>query len=114
MEHVDLKQLSFYIMFVVLYFIVPFIVVRMSYDSRYKFNLSDIWTFNGRIDLFRVMVLIAWWSHTSSNILWTVVQHITTADWLAYAGIWVVPVLVRMVGAAFGGNGKTEEVKSGS
>lgn len=104
MTDLDLKDIAFYTMFVVLFFIVPWTVVKASYDERFEFDLSDLWVFNDRIDLFRVMVLIAFWAHTSSNILWTLVQRITTADWLAYAGVWVTPVIIRMVGAAFGSN----------
>ena len=106
MTELNPKEVAFYVMFGVLYFVVPFIVVVASYSKRVKFDLSDLWVYNERIDLFRVMVLIAWWAHTSSNILWTIQQQITTADWLAYAGVWVAPVIVRMVGHAFGSNGQ--------
>lgn len=102
MIDIDGKELAFHIMFVVLFFMVPWTLVKMTYDDRYKLDISDLWTFNKRIDLFRVMVLTAFWAHTSSMILWTLAQKITTADWAAYAGVWIAPVIVRMVGAAFG------------
>lgn len=102
----DGKDFAFHIMFVVLFFLVPWLLVKMSYDDRYKLDVSDLWTFNKHIDLFRVIVLSAFWAHTSSMILWTLVRQITTADWVAYGAIWVTPVIVRMVGHAFGSNGQ--------
>lgn len=100
-DAVDLKEISFYIMFAVLYFVVPCIVVMATYSKKNKFDLSDLWMYNGHIDKLAVILMCTWWIHTSSMILWTIVQRVQTADYVTYMG-WAIPIIAAILGKAFG------------
>jgi hypothetical protein len=104
----DFRDLSFSIMFVFLYFIVPWALIETTYNEKFRLDLKPLWIYKNKLDKFAVIIIIAFWAHTSYMILSTLIQKVTTADWLAYAGVWVAPILVKMVGAAFG-NGHKEE-----
>lgn len=106
MDDVDLKDISFYVMFVVLYFLVPWIVVKASYDKRFKFDLSDLWLYKDRIDKLAVILMVTWWIHTSSMILWTLLRQVTTADQTTYMG-WAIPIMLKILGQAFGNGHST-------
>jgi hypothetical protein len=106
-DAIDLRDVSFAIMFVVLYFIIPWIVVQKTYDKRSRFDIADLWTHRGRIDKLAVILMLTWWAHTSSMILWTLVQKVTTADWVTYMG-WAIPIIAKMLGQAFGNGQKVE------
>lgn len=105
-DNLDLKDVSFYVMFVILYFIVPWIVIEATYSKTMRLDLRELWTYKERLDKFATILMIGFYIHSASMVLWTFAQKVTTADYLAYAGVWVTPILVKMVGAAFG-NGHT-------
>jgi len=105
MDAIAWKDLSFYIMFAVLYFLVPWALIEATYSDRCRLDLKPLWIYKGKLDKFAVIVVIGFWCHTSYMILQTLMQRASTADWLAYAGVWITPILVKMVGAAFGSGG---------
>jgi len=108
LDALDLKDLSFYIMFAVLYFIVPWIVVKASYSKKTNFDLRSLWERKGgkSIDGLFVILICTWWVHTSSMILWTIVQRVQTQDYVTYMA-WGTLILAKILGQAFG-NGKAE------
>ena len=108
MDSILLKDLSFYIMFAVLYFLVPWAVVAASYSSRTKFDLSSLWTHKKQIDKLAVILMVTWWVHTSSMILWTVMRSVTSADYTPYMG-WAIPIIAKILGNAFGNGQKPPE-----
>jgi len=108
LDAINFKDLSFYIMFVVLYFIVPWALIEATYSQKCRIDLKPLWTYKKVLDKFAAFLVIAFWCHTSYMVLWTLTQKVTTGDWLAYAGVWVTPILVKMVGAAFGNGNKAE------
>jgi hypothetical protein len=108
----DFRDLSFSIMFVFLYFIVPWALIEATYNDKFRIDLKPLWIYKNKLDKFAVIIIIAFWAHTSYMILSTLIQKVTTADWLAYAGVWVAPILVKMVGAAFGSGGNGKEPPS--
>jgi len=111
MDAILLKDLSFYIMFVVLYFLVPWAVVAASYSKRTKFDLSSLWTHKGQIDKLAVILMVTWWVHTSSMILWTVMRTVTSAEYTPYMG-WAIPIIAKILGNAFGNGQKPEATTS--
>ena len=104
---IDHKDIAFYGMAVVLYFLVPWVLVQATYSEHTRLDLAPLWTHQGRIDKFAVILLIAFWVHTSSLILWTMLRTVSTADYLAYGGIWITPIIAKMFTAAFG-NGQQQ------
>ena len=108
-DFIDLKDLAFYIMFAVLYFLIPWIIVTATYSSKSRIDLSQLWMYKGAPDKFAVIIMTAFWVHTASMMLWAFARSVTTADYLAYAGVWVAPILVKMVGAAFGNGHKATD-----
>jgi hypothetical protein len=113
-DFIDLKELSFYIMFAVLYFVVPWIVVKASYSIKTKFDLRSLWERKGgkSIDGLFVILICTWWVHTSSMILWTIVQKVQTQDYLTYMA-WGTLILAKILGQAFG-NGQKPEIEKPS
>ena len=111
MDAIDAKDLSFYIMFAVLYFVVPCLVVKASYDDRYKFDVRSLWERkNGKLDGLFLILLVTWWVHTSSMILWTIVQKVQTQDYVTYMA-WGTLILAKILGQAFGtSNGNAQPV----
>jgi len=105
MDAILLKDLAFYIMFALLYFVVPWIVVSASYSGRTRFNLSSLWTHKGQIDKLAVILMATWWIHASSMILWTVMRTVTTADYVTFMG-WAIPIIAKILGNAFGNGQK--------
>ena len=104
----DLKDLAFYIMFVVLYFVVPWIVVSASYSERCKFDVRSLWERKGgggKLDGLFLIAIGTWWVHTSSMILWTIVQKVTTGDYVTYMG-WGALVIGKIIADKGFGNGQ--------
>lgn len=81
--------------FVLLEFVVPILVIWFSYSERSRFNLTSLWVHQGRIDKLAVILMLTWWTHTSSMILWTLLLKVTTTDYLTYMG-WAVPIIAKM------------------
>ena len=77
-DTLDLKDLSFYVMFVVLYFIVPWALIEATYSERCRLDLKPLWTYKKVLDKFAAFLVIAFWCHTSYMILWTLIQKVTT------------------------------------
>ena len=91
----DWGEKLFLLLFFFLYFGVPAIVAWVSYGDRFKLDLSDLWTHNGRPDKLAVIILGTWWVHTCSMILWTLGKTVTTADFVTYMG-WALPIIAKM------------------
>ena len=92
----------FLLVFFLLYFIVPALLVWASYSERPSLNhvdISDLWTHNNRADKFAVIVLGTWWIHSCTLILWTLKGTITTADYITYMG-WALPIIAKMFAPA--------------
>ena len=94
-----LAEYIFLFFFVVLVFGVPALVVWASY-SNYKvlarFDVSELWLHQGRVDKFAVIVLGTWWIHSSTVILWTLLRTIQTQDYLTYM-IWGTLIIGKMM-----------------
>jgi len=96
---ITLEEVIFLVVFAFLVFVVPFIVVRKSYAEGDAFDVRSIWEHHGRIDKFAVIIMVTWWIHTCSIILWTLLRTITTTDYATYMG-WAIPIVMKM----FAGN----------
>lgn len=107
-EHLDLREIAFYVMFMVLYFVVPFIVISASYSNRVKFDIRSLWERKGggALDGLFIIAIGTWWIHSSSMILWTIVQKVQTADYVTYMG-WGALVIGKIIADKGFGNGKT-------
>ena len=93
-----LAEYIFLFFFVVLVFGVPTLVALASYSSYKalaKFDVSELWLHQGRVDKFAVIILGTWWVHTSSMILWTLLRTVQTQDYVTYIG-WAVPIIAKM------------------
>ena len=93
-----LTEAIFLFFFVVLVFGVPALVAWASYSSYKalaKFDVSELWLHQGRVDKFAVIILGTWWVHTSSMILWTLLRTVETQDYVTYIG-WAVPIIAKM------------------
>jgi hypothetical protein len=88
-------EFIFLLVFVVLVFVVPIIVIRASYSPTTKFDVSTLWTHQGRVDKFAVIILGTWWVHTTSLIMWTLLRTVATADYATYMG-WAIPIIAKM------------------
>jgi hypothetical protein len=86
----------FLVVFFVLYFGVPALLVWLSYCERFKLDLRDLWTHNNRPDKIAAILLGSWWVWTCSIIMWSLTKTVTTADFLAYGGVWITPLIAKM------------------
>lgn len=92
-----LNEKLFYGVFALVYFVVPAVLVWMSYSKFFKsVDLSALWTHNRRADKFAVIILGSWWIHSCTLVLWTMSKTVTTADYATYGAIWITPLLVKM------------------
>lgn len=89
-------ELIFLIAFVILIFMVPIAVIWASYNPKVSFDITTLWTHQGRIDKFAVIIMGTWWVHTCSIIMWTLLRTIQTTDYLTYMG-WAIPIIARML-----------------
>lgn len=89
-------ELIFLIVFALLVFVVPIFVIYFSYKPSFDFDASTLWTHNGRVDKFAVMVLGTWWIHSASVVMWTLMRTVNTQDYLVYMG-WAIPIIARML-----------------
>lgn len=92
----DLGESLFLGVFFLLYFGVPMLLVWISYCERFKMDLSALWTHNGRPDKIAAILMGSWWIHSCSVVLWSLSKTVTTADLLAYGGVWVTPLIAKM------------------
>ena len=90
----DMNDL-FLIVFFILVFGVPALLLTLSTSKRFKVDFSSLWTHQERIDKLAVIILGTWWVHTCSMVLWTLVQKVTTADYVTYMG-WAIPLMLKM------------------
>lgn len=95
----SLREIVFLAVFVLLVFAVPIFVAWATYSDRSRINLSSLWTHQGRIDKFAIIVMGTWWVHTCSMILWTLMKDIHTADYATYMG-WALPIIAKMFAPA--------------
>src|SRR3990167_4984667 len=110
---ITLQEGIFLFFFVILVFGVPALVAWASYSSfkaLAKFDVSELWLHQGRVDKFAVIVLGTWWIHSCSIILWTLLKTIQTQDYLTYM-IWGTLIIGKMMVSKEGvsnGQAKTE------
>lgn len=88
-------EIIFLIVFALLVFVVPIIVIWLSYKPSNNFDASTLWTHQNRIDKFAVIILGTWWIHSSSMIMWTLLRTVKTEDYLTYT-LWAVPIITKM------------------
>lgn len=88
-------DIVFLIVFSILVFVVPLFVVWASYSKNNSFDVRSLWTHHDRIDKFAVIIMVTWWVHTCSMILWTLMRTVVTADYLTYMG-WALPIIAKM------------------
>src|SRR6266851_7897700 len=79
-----LHEFIFLGVFFALVFVVPIIVIWLSYKPSVDFDASTLWTHQGRVDKFAVIILGTWWIHSCSIILWTLLRTVQTTDYLTY------------------------------
>ena len=91
----DFGDVLFLGVFAFLYFGVPYLLVKASYNENSKIDLRALWTHNNRADKLAVIILGTWWIHSCSMILWSLKQTVTTTDYLTYMG-WAVPIIAKM------------------
>ncbi len=90
----------FLLTFALLYFGVPALLAWVTYCNEgvfKKIDLREMWSVDGRADPLRAIMLGSWWVHTCTIILWTLSKQITTADFLAYGGVWVTPIITEIL-----------------
>jgi len=96
MNGTPVHEFIFLLVFFVLVFIVPAFVIWASYRPTIEFDLTPLWTHQGRVDKFAVIILGTWWIHSSSIIMWTLLRTVQTTDYLTYMG-WAIPIIARML-----------------
>lgn len=89
------QEVIFLAVFALLEFVVPVFVVWASYSNKSRLNLTSLWVHHDRVDKLAVILMLTWWTHTSSMILWTLMQRVVTADYLTYMG-WALPIIAQM------------------
>ena len=93
---ISLQEEIFLGVFFLLVFVVPSLVIWASYSKRTgAFDISTLWTHQGRVDKFAVIILGTWWIHSSSLIMWTLLRTVQTADYATYMG-WAIPIMAKM------------------
>ena len=92
----NLQESLFLFVFFALYFGVPALLVWVSYCERFRLDLSALWTHNERPDKIAAILVGSWWIHSCSVIMWSLSRTVTTADLLAYGGVWVTPLIAKM------------------
>ena len=91
----ELLYIAFY---VILIFGVPGAVAWGSYSTYgllNKFDMSELWLHQGRVDKFAVILLGTWWIHSASMIMWTLIKQVQTQDYVTYMG-WALPIIAKM------------------
>jgi len=91
-----MDAILFNVVFFTLVFGVPSLVAWATYNERLRLDLSELWTHQGRIDKFAVVMLVSWWVHTCSMILWTLAKDIQTQDWTTYQ-LWALPIIAALI-----------------
>lgn len=93
----NVGEIIFLAVFVLLIFAVPALVVAASYSKRIfkSFDVSTLWTHQDRIDKFAVVFMGTWWIHSCSMILWALLKTVQTADYVTYMG-WGLAILAKM------------------
>lgn len=97
----SIQELIFLGVFASLVFVVPIFVAWASYSEKSRIDLRSLWTHQERIDKLAVILMVTWWVHTSSMILWTLMQKVVTADYLTYT-LWAAPIIVKMLAPSQG------------
>jgi len=95
---ITLAEIIFLAVFSLLVFGVPSIVAIASYSTHARlatFDMSTLWTHQGRVDKFAVIILGTWWVHTCSMILWALLRTVATQDYITYMG-WAIPIMLKM------------------
>jgi hypothetical protein len=93
-------EIVFLTVFIVLVFGVPSLVAWASYSKGKfveRFDLSELWTHQHRIDKLAVILLGSWWAHTSAMVLETLLRTTQTQDWTTYQ-LWALPIIAKMLG----------------
>ena len=91
----DSHEPIFLIVFAVLTFAVPIFVAWASYSDKSNIDMRSLWTHHERIDKLAIILMGTWWIHTTSLILWTLMQKVVTADYLTYT-LWGIPIIAKM------------------
>lgn len=91
----DEHEIIFLIVFSLLVFIVPIIVISASYNPSVKFDITSLWTHQNRVDKFAVIILGTWWLHSCSIVMWTLMRTVQTQDYLTYQ-LWALPIMAKM------------------
>jgi len=95
MNGTPLHEFIFLLVFGVLVFVVPIMVIWLSYKPSVDFDASTLWTHQGRVDKFAVIILGTWWIHSSSMVMWTLLRTVKTEDYLTYT-LWAIPIITKM------------------
>ena len=85
--------------FFILTFGVPTAVWITSSNPHVEFDVSTLWTHQGRVDKFAVIILGSWWAHTSAMVLETMLRTVETQDWVTYQ-LWALPIIAKMFAPA--------------
>jgi len=91
-----LHEFIFLGVFFALVFVVPIIVIWLSYKPSVDFDATTLWTHQGRVDKFAVIILGTWWLHSCSIVMWTLLRTIQTQDYLTYQ-LWAIPIIAKML-----------------
>lgn len=75
---------------------------KLHRNRAVQFNALDLLIENGRLSKVSFIVMIAFSIWTWAIVGWTLKGTVTTADFLSYGGVWVSPLLARMVFAKNG------------
>lgn len=113
MNNPEVHELVFLGVFFTLVFLVPIAVIWASYRPTMAFDITPLWTHQGRIDKFAVIILGTWWVHTSSIIMWTLLRTVQTTDYLTYMG-WALPIIARMLAPQNGRPAETPAPRAAS
>lgn len=89
------QEIVFLVVFGLLVFVVPILVVWASYSKNTHFDVSSLWVHQGRIDKFAVIVMCSWWVHTCVILLSALRGNVSTGDLTSYTA-WAVPLIFKM------------------
>jgi hypothetical protein len=104
---INLSEIIFLFFYCILIFGVPALVVYATYSESRPFkqvDLKELWSYNKKLDIWRVIAGGTWWVHTSSMIMWSLVRTVETKDYLTYM-TWGTLLIAKMITGATTGSG---------
>lgn len=85
-------------------YMVGFSLWKSHRSSDIRFNLLDLLMKDGRVSKVSVIVMTAFTLHSWAIVTWILNKTVSDQAMLTYAGIWVTPLLARLVFGSHNGD----------